>query len=148
MITTNEHTPKTAYAAGFLEGVATSDSIGCHMANLLEANFGSNTTLLDLLKRWTAHNRAYMDAHVGGTGLRAASGSVASHVAGGHYTIPRGTTLPFWEEVGRVLAQLDGVLAGYNSVAAVPATAAEIMLLNMQGDLSDVISASDPLTQI
>ncbi|GAM28611.1 hypothetical protein SAMD00019534_117870 [Acytostelium subglobosum LB1] len=53
---------------------------------------------------------------------------------------------PYWHQVNMIIEQLDGLLAGYNAACAAnshpPMTAYEMLLVNLIGDINDIITAT------
>jgi hypothetical protein len=117
-VLTSVHTSHSAYAAGYLEGALTHARMSNHLRNFKQ-KFVQNLKIAAAVSNFTTKNRVYMNKGV-------ASGNA------------------FWSEAALILSQMDGILAGYNDHSAAAAAPQDISLLNMQGDIDDVISAVMP----
>ena len=97
-----------------------------HFRNLMGKYFPpSSPPTLAKLHGWIKANRAHMERKIAANDKS-----------------------PFWHEVALVLSQLDGVSAGHNM--ACPAARLgpyDVALLNMQGDMGDVLRALVPAAQ-
>jgi hypothetical protein len=115
-----------AAAAGFLEGALTQADIFAHWTNVyawLLSNFPGRDSLPPQFEAFFVAQDAWARANA------------ASN-----------TTSPFWQATSLVLAQLDGLMAGYNASAplAQALSAFQLQSLNAVGDYLDLISALTP----
>ena len=109
-----------AFAAGYLEGYLSANMIYDTAQNLRNVLFGTDEPS-EALKTFLTTQYAWLDAQV-------------SANAGDHY----------WQQVGNVRAQLNGLIAGYNAQSAFPALAEfDFWMLNGNGDLFTIMSAVD-----
>jgi hypothetical protein len=116
-----------AYAAGYVEGVLTAQQIYETSLNNMDSFFSSNSTPRAVVDFVHAHNNYVRE-------------QVAKHADD-----------KFWVQMGLILAQLDGNVAGYQSVFGPDSPqyldSLAFWLLNLDGDLEDIIPAVDPSVQ-
>jgi len=108
-------------AAGFMEGVLTHKRINDHVTNVM-AWVKEQTDDLEPIKRWMEAQDEW--AH----------------------RMAKENTTAFWQHGALILAQLDGLVDGYLSVAPVETafTRMDLILVNGLGDLLDLIPALNP----
>ena len=109
------------YAAGYLEGYLTQKAMYVSYQNIYSQFFTVHMPPPAKFVTWIDTHMAWV------------RGKVSAESA----------TDSYWEAVGAVLAQLDGLTAGYNSVApkAEQLTAMDMLLQNMDGDLESLHGA-------
>lgn len=108
------------FAAGYLEGALTAPAIYDYYRNIIGLMYGDVAPRrMAAFRRWFAEQDAWTRAQV--------------ERAGG--------ADPFWRHVGLLLAQFDGLLAGYNAHTTPDRqlTAFELQSLNAEGDLWDLV---------
>jgi len=108
------------YCAGFLEGAITRDNIFAFYTNILACEY-NNTEMSDEVTDWINANIAFMNAQ-----------------------IKANPTDPYWTHVSLVMTQLKGVIDGYNTYTTDESkklSLMDFMLINMDGDMSDVEAA-------
>ena len=117
------------FAAGYVEGALCAERIAQHYANLAAA-YGVDPPSANLTAFLDA-NDAWLDEQLAGA--------------------PEGDA--YWGAIAFVRAQLDGLAAGYAlgraalAAAPPPLTRRQLLMLNLQGDLTDVLKAVDPASR-
>lgn len=113
------HDKDQMYAAGYLEGAATAQRIAESYANINYFFWNSTTHVPAEISTWFATNEAWMRDQVT---LQASD--------------------PFWVMVGLLLAQMDGLTDGYNSVAPSNETMTllQFQILSSTGDLLNLVN--------
>lgn len=110
-----------AFAAGFLEGALSATRIFQQYSNFV-AKYGVAEPSANLTS-WLDANSKWLKAQVAAA--------------------PPGDL--YWAAIGWQLTQLDGLVEGYNSEGrASPLTHRQLEVLNLQGDLGDLLKATDP----
>lgn len=113
------------FAAGYLEGALTARQMENQFTNLFSVLFSkSSLKLVDKVKLWFTVQRRWSDE-----------------------MILKHTSDPIWRHASYILAQLDGLYAGYKSAATSDKTALDmfaINVLNANGDLLDLMTALSP----
>lgn len=107
------------YGAGFLEGALTADLIYNYYQNIYIIEY-NNSALPASVLNWMEQNQQFMAQQ-----------------------IKQNPTDPYWMHVSLILTQLQGTLDGYNaySKADRQMTFTEFMVINMDGDMDDVMTA-------
>lgn len=114
-------------AAGFLEGALTASRIFDHYQNIYAMFFEgdiSNTSSTKIYRDWFAEQDFWTRS------------MIQQHASRDS----------FWKQISNIIAQFDGLVAGYNAVAT-PSTQLDLFAfqtLNGNGDLLDLISALNP----
>ena len=113
-----------AFAAGFVEGRLTAPRTAQHRQSFMEATFGGadNATLFPIAKTFLEANDAYVTGRIQNASMLG------------------GPDASYWHQVSLVWAQLEGLRAGHNSVAAQPLTRLDFLLVNAVVDLSSLIN--------
>ncbi|XP_050733452.1 putative phospholipase B-like 2 [Eriocheir sinensis] len=127
-IKTNPAFPDTvqAYAAGFAEGVMTTDMIYKAYRNTMEGLCEwKSKEFCENLKSYLETNFQWMEAMIA----------------------VKGKTCPVWHNVELILAQLRGINDGYNKTAKEPMMEGALLLMNLAGDLEDLETALSPKLQ-
>ncbi|BFZ21350.1 hypothetical protein BsWGS_24390 [Bradybaena similaris] len=114
------------FAAGFLEGALTARQMEDQFQNLFQVVFPKPADkLLEKLKQWFTIERTWADL-----------------------MIQTYSSDPIWRHASYILAQLDGLYAGYKSVTTnikqTPLDMFAINILNANGDLLDLTLVLDP----
>ncbi|CAE7229297.1 Plbd1 [Symbiodinium natans] len=126
-----EATLEGAYAAGFLEGYMTSVHIFEHYVSWLQAQFGQVSVHAggSMRHAWTAQGgrvRKFIEDN---------DRWVRQQVAENHAS-------PYWQTVGRLMAQADGLLAGQQAATrnttAMQLRRTDMLLLLASGDMYDI----------
>eukprot|EP00668_Euglena_longa_P046986 GGOE01062753.1.p1 GENE.GGOE01062753.1~~GGOE01062753.1.p1 ORF type:complete len:653 (-),score=146.74 GGOE01062753.1:677-2608(-) len=121
---------RSMFAAGYAEGSVTHDRIHEHFWNTLETFF-PDRVVPQKVAEFIADNLAWV------------RGQVAAHTA------PQAPSSQYWQMVGGILAQFDGLVAGYQEFASRDQWLSELdlFLLNADGDLIDLIPAVNSTLQ-
>lgn len=110
------------YGAGYLEGVFTAERIWQHYQNVQDFFFRKrDADKLKKLKIWFDQQNSWM-----------------------RNMIIKNKSDPMWRHVGLIMAQFDGLVAGYKSVAKMDLDVFAFQVLNGAGDLLDLLSVIDP----
>jgi len=107
------------YAAGYLEGSLTTDLIYNYYQNIFASEY-NNTDLPENVVNWINENNAFMLQQ-----------------------IKLNPSDPYWSHINLILTQLQGLLDGYNAYAdpKKSMTFLQFMLINMDGDMADLMAA-------
>ena len=115
-----------AFASGVVEGLLTFQRIHDHYQNMYKSHFGSlSASEVEQVKEWLGKQYNWTKTEVAANR----------------------DTSAVWEQVGNVMAQLDGLLAGYNKAAAASGseipqlTAFDFQVMNGDGDLFQIVPA-------
>ena len=121
-VTTSSHGPKSvaAFAAGYLEGALSAERIFQMYTNFVQA-YGVARPSRNLTS-WLDDHAHWVEQQV----EAAAPGEA------------------YWASVAWQLGQLKGLVAGYNSVSSNPLTQRQMEILNLQGDIGDLLKVTDP----
>ncbi|DAZ99424.1 TPA: LOW QUALITY PROTEIN: hypothetical protein N0F65_004057, partial [Lagenidium giganteum] len=116
------------YAAGYVEGALTHHRIDEHFKNVYYSFFPTGDATE---RQQLGQLRAFLT-----TNLQWLRDNVEFHGFNDH--LP---DAPYWEGVGCVLAQFDGLVAGYQqfSKQQPPVSAVDIFMMNADGDLEDLM---------
>ncbi|OQR89816.1 phospholipase B-like protein [Achlya hypogyna] len=113
------------FAAGFAEGALTHTRIDEHYLNTYESFYGADTVAPPKVAAWLAAHLEFLRART----------TTAHHDP---------HTARYWAMVGGVLAQIEGLAAGYEAhraAGATPLSVLDLFFLNSDGDLEDLIPA-------
>lgn len=107
------------YGAGYLEGSITTDLIWAYYNNIFVGEYNS-TEMSPAVSEWIQINLKYMTAMIAEN--------------------PNDT---YWQHVSLILTQLTGVMDGYNAHVnqSLQLGILDFMLINMDGDMADVMAA-------
>jgi hypothetical protein len=133
-----------AYAAGMLEGRLTQHRMSQYWRNYAANNYGAKLQPCPALQTFMAKQQAWLRAQV----RDAAAAARVAPRGGGGGAAGGGDDAAYWGAAGALLAQFDGLTAGY--AAAAPAAealdSATLYLLNAVGDLETLNGAFCPGT--
>ncbi|KAH3863783.1 phospholipase B-like 1 [Dreissena polymorpha] len=115
------------YAAGYLEAILTQKRIYQHYLNLndyFQGKFQNDTKWIDAVKSFFLEQDLYMRRMIRNNA----------------------PTNPYWRHVAYIVAQYDGLIAGYGAVAPADMTldVYAFQMLNGNGDMLDMLSAVKP----
>lgn len=107
------------YGAGYLEGALTPDLIWAYYNNIFVGEYNA-TEMSPAVEEWIQENLKYMASQINEN--------------------PNDT---YWQHISLILTQLQGVMDGYNAYAnaSQQLTLMDFMLINMDGDMADVMAA-------
>eukprot|EP00668_Euglena_longa_P003718 GGOE01004364.1.p1 GENE.GGOE01004364.1~~GGOE01004364.1.p1 ORF type:complete len:600 (+),score=169.97 GGOE01004364.1:147-1802(+) len=116
------------YAAGYAEGALTHHWIYQHFRNTWQAIYGDDKGTPPKVNTFLRENLAWMRANV----KRYAEPDVVEHSA---------ADVQYWQTIGGLLAQFDGLVAGYHDFSGPTTrlTDLDLFLLSSNADVSDII---------
>lgn len=126
-----ERSLTSTYAAGYLEGILTHHRIRQHFANTYYSFFPEGKAPIEI-EAFARANLQFIQENVAKHATSSVSGASVDDEES-----------RYWRSVGGVMAQFDGLVAGYQASAPKEAylSAIDLFLLNLDGDLEDLIPA-------